>query len=377
MIKKDINIIRNDLVQKGYKIIGEYKNTQTPVKCEKDGYWYNITYSNFQLGKKPVQFGLSNPYLEHNIRVVIKKRNADIKYISMEVVTKKHRKRIMVTMECTCGNIFKKDINDIISKKCLCCYQCASKHRGKNHRINTNIIIDTFIKNGYTILSDTSDILTSTKLLVVNTDGYKGWLSYNHLCQGKSFAIFSLNSNKDNYIYNINNYCKINGIKSKAIGFADFERWTKPGVKMLCECGNEYETSIASLCNSKIRCDKCSAKMSIYEYKVEEFLKEQNINYICEYRINSCKDILPLPFDFYLVDYNKLIEVDGVQHFFAYSFSPHSTKEDAEKQFIQIQKHDKIKNQYCKKHNIPLLRIHYNNFKTDKYKEQIIQFIKE
>ena len=63
---------------------------------------------------------------------------------------------------------------------------------------------------------------------------------------------------------------------------------------------------------------------------------------------------------------NKLIEVDGVQHFFAYSFSPHSTKEDAEKQFIQIQKHDKIKNQYCKKHNIPLLRIHYNNFKKRK-----------
>jgi hypothetical protein len=82
-----------------------------------------------------------------------------------------------------------------------------------------------------------------------------------------------LNSNKDNYIYNINNYCQINGIKSKAIGFADSEKWTKPGVKMLCECGNEYETSVTSLCHSKIRCDICSAKMSIYEYKVEEFLK--------------------------------------------------------------------------------------------------------
>ena len=43
MKKKDINIIKNDLAQKGYKIIGEYKDTQTPVKCEKNGYWYNIS----------------------------------------------------------------------------------------------------------------------------------------------------------------------------------------------------------------------------------------------------------------------------------------------------------------------------------------------
>ena len=83
MIKKDINIIKKELKDKGYNIIGEYKNTQTPVKCEKDGYWYNIQYNNFHIGKTPVQFGLSNPYLEHNIQVLIQKRNIDIEYIKL------------------------------------------------------------------------------------------------------------------------------------------------------------------------------------------------------------------------------------------------------------------------------------------------------
>lgn len=377
MIKKDINIIKKELKDKGYNIIGRYKNTQTPVKCEKDGYWYNIQYNNFHMGKTPVQFGLSNPYLEHNIQVLIQKRNINIEYINMDIFNKNHRKRIFVTMKCTCGNIFKRNIDDIVGKKYLCCYQCATKKRGKNHRINIKNIINAFENKGYIILSNIDDIKTDTKLLVQNKDGYKGWLSYSSLRQGKSFAVFSLNSNKDNYIDNINNYCKINGIKSIAIDFADAERWTKPGIKMLCECGNYYETSVASLCNNKIRCDKCSSKISIYEYKVEQFLKEHNIKYIREYRINSCKDILPLPFDFYLIDYNKIIEVDGEQHFYPYSFSNNCTQEDIKKQFMQIQKHDKIKNEYCDKYNIPLLRIHYDNFKTDKYKKQIIQFIEE
>ena len=40
-----------------------------------------------------------------------------------------------------------------------------------------------------------------------------------------------------------------------------------------------------------------------------------NINYIREKRFKDCKNIKPLPFDFYLPEKNICIEYDGEHHF--------------------------------------------------------------
>ena len=64
-----------------------------------------------------------------------------------------------------------------------------------------------------------------------------------------------------------------------------------------------------------------------------------------------------LPFDFYLLDYNTCIEYDGSLH---YETGYSETQEDLEDR----QKKDNIKTQYCKDHNIKLIRIPYWEFKN-------------
>lgn len=57
-------------------------------------------------------------------------------------------------------------------------------------------------------------------------------------------------------------------------------------------------------------------------------------------------------FDFFLPQYNLLIEVDGAQH---YKFSKifHKKRQD----FLKAQERDRRKNSYALSHNIPLYRI--------------------
>lgn len=80
-----------------------------------------------------------------------------------------------------------------------------------------------------------------------------------------------------------------------------------------------------------------------------------------------------LRIDFYLPELNKAIEVDGAQHTKPIAFSKHS---DPYKVLEENKIRDKIKNDYCKENNIPLLRIPYTHFiKTEKYKQDIDSFI--
>jgi hypothetical protein len=55
------------------------------------------------------------------------------------------------------------------------------------------------------------------------------------------------------------------------------------------------------------------------------------------------------------------VEFDGIQHFKPQRFGGMS-KEAAQVAFEKLKKHDKIKNEYCEKNNIPLLRIPYMRF---------------
>lgn len=60
-------------------------------------------------------------------------------------------------------------------------------------------------------------------------------------------------------------------------------------------------------------CPKC--KLSKGEIKIEQYLNENNIQYETQKTFNECVNILKLPFDFYISEYNICIEYDGQQHF--------------------------------------------------------------
>lgn len=100
-------------------------------------------------------------------------------------------------------------------------------------------------------------------------------------------------------------------------------------------------------------CPSCTI-ISKGEAIIEEYFIKNNINYFRQKCFTNCKYINLLKFDFYLPDYNMCIEYQGLQH---YSPVEHF---GGQKAFEYRQKCDLIKKEYCKKHNIVLLEIKYN-----------------
>lgn len=101
-------------------------------------------------------------------------------------------------------------------------------------------------------------------------------------------------------------------------------------------------------------CPLCSKDgKSKGEEKILNILKSMDIKFVREKRFGDCRNVRPLPFDFYLPDKNMIIEYDGEQH-----FKPKFNGES----FENIKKTDKIKNEYCNSKNIKLIRIPYTEF---------------
>ena len=108
------------------------------------------------------------------------------------------------------------------------------------------------------------------------------------------------------------------------------------------------------------------------ETAVRNWLIENKIEFEEQKRFKDCKNIKPLPFDFYLPQYNLCIEFDGKQHFIPTDFKSNLTEEEKLKSFELLQIRDNIKTDYCKNNNINLLRIKY----TENIEEKLIEYFK-
>jgi very-short-patch-repair endonuclease len=108
-------------------------------------------------------------------------------------------------------------------------------------------------------------------------------------------------------------------------------------------------------------------KESKGEKRITNILKHLNINFYKQYKFEECFNKRPLIFDFYLPDKNICIEFDGEQH-----FSP-VEKFGGVKSFKYIQLNDEIKNEFCIKNDITLIRINYKQI--NKVKQIIEKYV--
>jgi len=105
-------------------------------------------------------------------------------------------------------------------------------------------------------------------------------------------------------------------------------------------------------------CSKC--QNSIGEKEIEKYLTANNLTFEQQKKFKDCKHKKELPFDFYLPDYNLCIEFNGLQHYKVVDYW------GGEVGFEERKLRDKIKMEYCKNNNIPLLIIKYNEIIKDK-----------
>lgn len=125
-------------------------------------------------------------------------------------------------------------------------------------------------------------------------------------------------------------------------------------VKCRCKIHNYmWDAMPNKILHRRTGCPKCTSYHN--EKTLDCILEKWDLKYSVQKRFKDCKDKNILPFDRYLDDFNVLIEYDGEGHFHPI---PRGSSDGIDT-FYTTQKHDKIKDEYCKKNKIPLIRIPY------------------
>lgn len=148
----------------------------------------------------------------------------------------------------------------------------------------------------------------------------------------------------------------INELKEHNIPLLPLEKYINTHTPILHKCTNcnsERYCSPHNVLSGRI-CPVCNASKG--ESFISCYLQKNNIEYIAQHRFIDCVDKKPLPFDFYLPFYNVVVEYDGELHYEAVDYFGGDDK------LKYTQNHDNIKNDYCKEHNIKLIRIPYWDF---------------
>lgn len=354
---------------KGYKIIGEYERTGKSVLCEQisTGYRCFGKYNDLKAGKTPILWGKFNySNLNYNLPLFLKNKNSTTKFISWKDISKRHHTDALVTLQCECGTIFNRKLMDLIYKTYPLCTECIKKKRGYTHRKKGNK--EFFVEAGYVPLQDCDDCKRNELVEVEDSEGYRGFISCNKILAHKGMSRFDIRINKKNYLFNIEHYAKLQSVNVQCLGFEETAHRSQ-GLRFKCSCGNEFITSINSFQAGKMRCDECAQSISRLEIKFKSFLQENNINFLFQYTLNQCRDVLPLPFDFYLPDYKIIVEIDGEGHYYPCNFNQCSN-EQAQRSFEITTKHDKIKTTFCEENGLKLIRIPYYLFdKNETYKQ--------
>ena len=245
------------------------------------------------------------------------------------------------------------------------CKTCLKEYNNNvivNARILINKKISEIIKNEYSNLYKFNGIidnhnpdkikvklynkLTNKEILVTADTIINGSLS-------KNIKIISEKGNCENYL----SYeeAKLKMLKLEIKSFREYKKWYKrtQQTELPSNPHRFYKMWVSHFDFFGTDPDEI---MSHGEIRIKTYLIRKNINYIWQKKFDDCKNINKLPFDFFLPDYNTIVEFDGVQHYKAVK------KFGGEEGLIKRKKHDEIKNNYCKDNNINIIRITNNDY---------------
>ena len=236
------------------------------------------------------------------------------------------------------------------------CEKCGRLKANKTHTLNN----EKFIKKAKEIHGDKYDYsLVEYKTSKINVKiicpihGIFEQLPSNHINKsnpaGCSFCFGTKKLTTEEFIENAVN---LHGDRYD-YSLVKYEKNNKK-VKIICKKhGITFDKSPTNHIFWSSGCPIC--KSSTGEMKIFNFLKNKEIYFEPQYSFKNCRNALPLPFDFYLPDHNCCIEYDGIQHFKPIEYF------GGEESLKNLQINDKIKNEYCNKNNIKLLRIKYTD----------------
>lgn len=130
----------------------------------------------------------------------------------------------------------------------------------------------------------------------------------------RNFDKYGFNCNNCNSIYNVRNdlvryFDNIDDAKNYTIGSHEI-------VNMHCPiCNYKKKMEIHNFCTDGFCCPKCSDGISYPEKFVMEVLEQLGLKYSFQFSRAKCDWCKNYRYDFYLDDFNYIIEVHGIQHY--------------------------------------------------------------
>ena len=124
-------------------------------------------------------------------------------------------------------------------------------------------------------------------------------------------------------------------------------------IKHKCSKGHIYYQTPYAHSRLNHGCPIC--KESHGEKFIRNYLDKHNIKYVPQKRFKDLKDKTYLSYDFYLPDYNMLIEYQGIQHYESINIKGSGKYSNLKKQ----QYHDNLKREYAKDNGYKLLELKY------------------
>lgn len=256
-----------------------------------DGYYYTPLFDNFKRGQNLSKFEKSNPYTIRNIKLWCKLNNKSFELIS-DKYEGNNKKLKWKCLKENCGEEFEASWGNISQNNG--CGFCAGKQIGISNCLATK-----------------------------NPQLASEW----HPIKNGDLTPYDVAANSGKYA------------------------WWK------CkECGNKWRTIIGNRNGiNKTGCPECNKS------KAEKIIKEiLNLNHIYYIPQKTFDELIGLggkylSYDFYLPQYNLLIEYQG-------EFHDGSSSSYARNKLKKQQEHDKRKKKYAQNHNIDLLEIWYYDF---------------
>jgi len=274
---------------------------------------------------------------------------------------------VAMNFKCGCGNVFKTTFAKFKNRNKRQCNSCGYKLRNKETRLTIKQVKSFVEKNSDCKLISEGYVESNSPLKFQCGCGNEyttSFAKFKHrnqrqciLCSTEE-RVSKRRKTHDEFVNEIkdmydNDYEILSEYKN------DF---TKVRVRHN-KCGHKYKVTPSNILRYR-RCPKCMSSKG--EKFINRWLRMNRLEFQTEYsfpNLTSRKGRV-LRFDFAVFEKGELktlIEYDGGHHF------KHVEGWQTKEQFKTVQRHDKLKNHYCKDNNIELLRIPH--WKFDKLNE--------
>lgn len=365
--------IKGIIAKEGYKLITkEYKNDRQDleVECPIHGIFIR-KFVSFQLGIKKGHYGCQKCTHQKKVNQTL----LEYDFIKTKIEEQGHKllsdkyinSRSDLLIECEIHGKFTTcwtEFNSKIKNNNNGCPRCGIESVNKDRKLSYEFVKECIETQGHTIVSENYKNCLSKLIFYCLRHGemHTTWNQFNNSIKGGFNGCRKCSSElhhelqrktTDEFITEVYDL-----VGDEYTVHSDYNGAFEKVEMRHSTCGCKYEVTADNFLRGR-RCPQCFESKG--EQKIRLFLKQKGISFLSQYEFKNLQSDKgnPLRFDFALFyDIKKanlalLVEYDGEFHFNKYY---------EDQNFETLQYHDSLKNEYCKNHNIPLVRIPYWEF---------------